>query len=279
MIRGTIAVTGGSGKAGRALVRDLLDHGYEVRNIDVAAPIGESPAPFLKTDLTNLGQTFEALGGADAVVHLAAIPGPEITTPEATFRINVASTYNVFTAATSLGLKRIVWASSETTLGLPFERHPPRYVPVDEEHPLVPDTSYALSKVLGEEMARHFSAWHGGLPIIGLRFSNVMEPHDYARFSDWQDDPSIRSWNAWGYVDARDTAAACRLALEAELTGADAFIIAAADTVMEGPSRELVAETFPDTEIRHLDGERATLLSIAKARRLLGYEPRHSWQD
>ena len=120
---------------------------------------------------------------------------------------------------------------------------------------------------------------HGGLPIIGLRFSNVMEPHDYARFSDWQDDPSIRSWNAWGYVDARDTAAACRLALEAELTGADAFIIAAADTVMEGPSRELVAETFPDTEIRHLDGERATLLSIAKARRLLGYEPRHSWQD
>ena len=256
-----------------------MDHGYEVRNVDVAPPIGDSPSPFLRVDLTDLGQTFEALHGTDAVVHLAAIPGPEIVPPETTFRINMASTYNVFTAATSLGLKRIVWASSETTLGLPFERHPPRYVPVDEAHPLVPDTSYALSKVLGEEMARHFSAWHGGLPIIGLRFSNVMEPHDYAHFQDWQDDPSIRSWNAWSYVDARDTVAACRLALEANLTDADAFIIAAADTVMKRPSRELVAETFPDAEIRHLDGERATLLSIAKARSLLGYEPMHAWQD
>jgi len=168
MNRGTIAVTGGSGKAGRALVGDLVDHGYEVRNVDVAPPIGESPAPFLKTDLTDLGQTFEALHGTDAVVHLAAIPGPGITTPEVTFRVNMASTFNVFTAASSLGLERIVWASSETTLGLPFERHPPRYVPVDEEHPLV----------RGD-----------GTPLQRLRFSNVMEPHDYARFAEWHRRP------------------------------------------------------------------------------------------
>jgi len=145
-----IAVTGGSGKAGRAVTRDLLDHGYEVRNVDVTPPIDGSVAPFLRADVTDLGQAFEALHGTDAVVHLAAIPGPDIVTAEATFRINLTSTYNVFTAATTLGLRRIAWASSETTLGLPFERHPPRYVPVDEEHPLVPDTSYALSKVLGE---------------------------------------------------------------------------------------------------------------------------------
>jgi len=127
-------------------------------------------------------------------------------------------------------------------------------------------------------MARHFSTWHDGLAIIGLRFSNVMEPLDYARFPEWQSDPSIRSWNAWSYVDARDVAQACRLALEVDLTGADAFIIAAADTVMERPSRDLVAATFPDTEIRHLDGDRATLLSIEKARRILGYQPQHSWR-
>jgi len=227
MASGTIAVTGGSGKAGRAVVHDLLDRGYEVRNVDLAPSTGGSPASFLRADLTDLDQAFEALQGTDAVVHLAAIPDPDIAPSEVTFRTNLTSTYNVFTAATTLGLRRIVWASSETTLGLPFERHPPRYVPVDEEHPLVPDTSYALSKVLGEEMARHFSAWHDGLAIIGLRFSNVMEPQDYVQFPDWQDDPGIRSWNAWGYVDARDVAQACRLALEADVTGADAFIIAA----------------------------------------------------
>lgn len=237
------------------------------------------PRAFGRADLTDLGQAFEALHGTDAVVHLAAIPGSDIAPSEVTFRTNLTSTYNVFTAATTLGLRRIVWASSETTLGMPFERHPPRYVPVDEEHPLVPDTSYALSKVLGEEMARHFSAWHDGLAIIGLRFSNVMEPRDYVQFPDWQDDPRIRSWNAWGYVDARDVAQACRLALEADVTGADTFIIAAGDTVMERPSRDLVSETFPDTEIRHLDGDRASLLAIEKARRILGYRPQFSWRD
>ena len=148
-----IAVTGGSGKAGRAVVRDLLEHGHDVLNIDrVPSPESyspDTPAPFLLADLTDYGQALEALSGAErmpgieAVVHLAAIPSPVHATPDQVFRTNVTSTHAVFSAAARLGLKRVVWASSETTLGLPFER-PPDYAPVDEAH-VYPETSYALS--------------------------------------------------------------------------------------------------------------------------------------
>lgn len=272
-----IAVTGGSGQAGRAVVRDLLEHGYEVLNVDLAPP-RDALVPYLKADLTDLGQAIEALHDAAAVVHLAAIPGPEILTEEVTFRTNMASTYNVFSAAAAVGLRRVVWASSETTLGLPFERVRPAYAPIDEAHPPAPESSYALSKALGEEMARQFHRW-SGLPFVALRFSNIMDPHDYARFVEFQDDPRVRKWNLWGYVDARDVAQSCRLGLEADIVGAEAFIIAAADTVMQRPNRELMGEFFPDVSLREGTGDHETLLSIAKARRPLGYAPAHSWRD
>jgi nucleoside-diphosphate-sugar epimerase len=272
-----IVVTGGSGKAGRAVVRELLEHNYEVLNVDVAPPREVLP-PFLKVDLTDLGQTFEALQGADGVIHLAAIPAPGLETPEVTFRVNMASTYNIFSAAVALGLQRVVWASSETTLGLPFDREQPVYAPIDEAHPLYPETSYALSKLLSEEMARQFNRW-SGLPFVGLRFSNIMEPEDYQRFPGFWDNPRLRKWNLWGYVDARDVAQSCRLGLEVDLPGAEAFIIAAVDTVMNRPNRELMAEVFPTVPLREGTGEFETLLSIAKARKLLGYAPRHSWRD
>ncbi|MBI1877701.1 MAG: NAD(P)-dependent oxidoreductase [Chloroflexi bacterium] len=272
-----IVVTGGSGKAGRAVVRELLEHGYEVLNVDVA-PSREALAPFLKADLTDLGQAFEALRGAEGVVHLAAIPAPGLQTDEVTFRVNTVSTYNVFSAATALGLKRIVWASSETTLGLPFDREQPVYAPIDEDHPLYPQSSYALSKVVGEEMAQQFSRW-SGLPFVGLRFSNIMEPADYQNFPGYWDDSRKRKWNLWGYVDARDVAQGCRLGLEADIQGAEAFIIAAADTVMNRPNRELMAEVFPHVPLREGTGEFETLLAINKARKLLGYAPNYSWRD
>ncbi|MBI3969901.1 MAG: NAD(P)-dependent oxidoreductase [Chloroflexi bacterium] len=271
-----IAVTGGSGKAGRAVVRDLLEHGYEVVNVDVQPP-DERPCPTLKADLTDLGQAVEALRGVDGVVHLAAIPAPRLQTDEVTFRTNVTSTYNVFTAATIVRAARVVWASSETTLGLPFENPPPAYVPVDEEAPLWPNSSYALSKVLGEEMARQFHRW-SGLPSIGLRFSNVIEPSRYAEFPSFWDDPHKRKWNLWGYVDCRDVAQACRLALTADIHRADVFIIAAADTVMNRPSRELMREVFPRVPVREGLGGFDTLLSIAKAQARLSYAPAHSWR-
>jgi nucleoside-diphosphate-sugar epimerase len=273
-----IVVTGGAGKAGRAVVRDLLEHGHDVTSVDLVRDPNLTDAQQIVADVTDYGEVVDALKGADAVVHLAAIPAPGLKPDELTFRVNTTSTYNVFAAAPLLGLRRVVWASSETTLGLPFERELPRYAPIDEEHPLLPESSYALSKVVSEEMARQFSRWNG-IAYVGLRFSNVMEPHDYERFPGFWDDARLRRWNLWGYVDARDVAQSCRLALDAHLSGAEAFIIAAADTVMNRPSADLMAEIYPDVEVRDGLGELETLLSIEKARRLLDYEPAFSWRD
>lgn len=278
-----IIVTGGAGKAGRAVVRDLRDHGYVVEVLD---QVVSGPGDFYtQVDLTDYGQTLSALGGTDcrienvdAVVHLAAVPGPGRRPDEVTFEINTISTYNVFRAATRLGLKRIVWASSETILGLPFDTAPV-YAPIDEDAPDRPEWSYSLSKVVGEEMARHFSRWYPEIPIIGLRYSNIMEPEEYAAFPAFSDDARERKWNLWGYVDARDVAQATRLALTADVSGARNYIIAAADTVMTVPNSELMAEIFPDTPLKQGLGEFETLLSIDKARRELGYDPQHSWRD
>jgi nucleoside-diphosphate-sugar epimerase len=282
-----IAVTGGSGKAGRAVVRDLLDHGYDVLNVDrVPSPESsgpDSPAPLLPADLTDLGQAIEALSGGeimpagiDAVVHLAAIPSPVHATPDVVFRNNVLSTDTVFAAAARLGLTRVVWASSETTLGLPFDR-PPDYAPVDEAH-VYPESQYALSKVLGETMATQFARWTG-TPHVALRLSNVMVREDYAMFGGFQDDPHVRKWNLWGYVDESHVAESVRLGLEADVDGAQSFVIAAADTVMRRPSRELMAEVFPGVPVRDGVEGTETLLDIGKARRVLGYAPAFTWRD
>jgi nucleoside-diphosphate-sugar epimerase len=281
-----IAVTGGSGKAGRAVVRDLAERGHEVLNVDrVPSPESyapDGPIPFVQADVTDFGQALEALSGGETlpgievVVHLAAIPSPTHATPDQVFRTNVTSTHAVFSAAAKLKLRRVVWASSETTLGLPFER-PPDYAPVDEAH-MYPETSYALSKVVGEEIARQWSRW-SGLPIIGLRFSNVMVRADYDKFPGYQNDPHLRKWNLWGYVDESHVTESVRRALDADIQGADSFIIAAADTVMLRPSRELMAEVFPSVPIRDgLEGT-DTLLDITKARTVLGYAPEFTWRE
>jgi nucleoside-diphosphate-sugar epimerase len=272
-----VVVTGASGKAGRAVVRDLLEHGYDVLAVDLVAPREPLTRP-LFADLTAMGEVVECFAGVDAVVHLAAIPAPRIRTEQETFRTNMLSTYNVFEAARLLGLGRVVWASSETILGLPFKREQPAYAPIDEEHPSYPESSYGLSKLLAEELARQINRWTG-TPFVALRFSNIMEPDEYNAFPSFWDDPTIRRWNLWGYVDARDVALSCRLALEADLATAEHFIVAAADTVMNRPSRELMQEAFPDVRYRPTEGEFDTLLSIDKARRMLGYEPQHSWRD
>ncbi len=281
-----IAVTGASGKAGRAVAQHLFEWGHEVLNIDlVPSPASyhpEAPIPFLRADVTDFGQALEALSGGEtlpgieAVVHLAAIPSPAHATPDQVFRTNITSTHAVFAAAQRLGLQRVVWASSETTLGLPFQRRPD-YAPVDEAH-VYPETSYALSKVAGEELARQFSRW-SAIPIIGLRFSNVMVRSDYDSFPGFQDDPQLRKWNLWGYVDESHVAQSVRLALGADLRGADNFIIAAADTVMRRPSRELMAEVYPGVPVAQSVTGNDTLLDIGRARRLLGYDPQFSWRE
>ena len=280
-----IAVTGGSGKLGRAVVSHLLDSGYQVVNLD-RAPSPETRALYVKVDFTDYGQTFEALHAIDdrydhldAVVHLAAIPAPGLITNSALFENNITSTYHVFAAARAAGIKRVVWASSETVLGLPMgPDSPPPYLPVDEEYHPRPESSYSLSKTLEEEMALQFCRWDPALTMIGLRFSNVMAPEDYSAFPAFDADPSLRQWNAWGYIDARDGAQAVRLGLEADLTGREIFVIANADTVMYRSSASLAAEVFPGVEVRKSLGEHETLLSIDKARRLLGFDPQFSWR-
>ena len=261
---------------------------HDVLNVDIVPSAessgSDSPAPFLAADLTDFGQAFEVLNGGaermpvvDAVVHLAAIPSPVHTTPDLVFRTNIASTHTVFAAAVRTKVQRVVWASSETTLGIPFDR-PPDYAPIDEQHDLRPESSYALSKVLGEEMARQFNRW-SGVPFVGLRFSNIMERADYQRFPSYWDDPHARKWNLWGCIDESDVARSVELALDANIEGAEAFIVAAADTVMKRPSRELMAEVFPDVPIRGDLAEHGTLLAIDKARTMLGYEPQFTWRE
>jgi nucleoside-diphosphate-sugar epimerase len=272
-----IAVTGGSGKAGRAVVRDLLDHGYEVVNVDVVPP-AQSLTRFRQADLNNLGEVFEALDGVDAVVHLAAIPNPDHFTPGHIFQNNTMGCFNVFSAAKQLKLQRVVWASSETTLGLPFDREKPAYAPIDEQHPLYPESSYALSKVISEEMARQFNRWTS-IPFVALRLSNIKDPEQYTEFPSYWTDARLRKWNLWGYIDVRDVAQSCRLGLEVDIRGAEAFIIAAADTVMNRPSRDLLTEVFPGVALHKAIGEYETLLSIDKARQMLGFAPRFSWRD
>jgi len=277
-----IAVTGGSGKLGKSVVARLRDEGHEVVNLDKTGTRGTG---FARIELTDYGQVIDALfgindlaSGFDAVVHLGAIPAPGIVPDVATFHNNMRSTYNVFQAARRAGIRTLVYASSETVLGLPFDLDPP-YLPVDEEYPARPESTYSLVKHLEEQMAIQLTRWDPQLSITALRFSNVMDPEDYAAFPAFDADAKLRKWNLWGYIDGRDGAQAVLRALENAKPGFEAFIIAAADTVMSRSSAELAAEVFPGVELVKEVGERETLLSIDKARRMLGYAPEHSWRD
>jgi nucleoside-diphosphate-sugar epimerase len=279
-----IIVTGGSGKLGRACVAELLAHHHEVWNADLVPSTGPA-TPYTRVDLTDFGQVYEMFRGIDegwptidGILHLAAIPGPGQVPNAALFANNMRGDFNVFSAARHAGIRNIVWASSETVLGLPFDTPPP-YAPLDEDYAVRPETAYSLAKSLTEAMARDFCRWDPELKMIGLRFSNVMEPSDYTRFPSFDADPQLRKWNLWSYIDARDGAQAARLALEHRSTGTEVFIIANADTVMTRSSASLMAEVFPDVPLRKRLAENETLLSIDNARRVLGYEPRHSWRD
>ncbi|MFC8040520.1 NAD-dependent epimerase/dehydratase family protein [Paenarthrobacter sp. NPDC057355] len=277
-----VAVTGGSGKLGRSVVRRLTQDGHQVLNID---RVGTRGPGYVNVDLRNYGQVVDVIlglddrhDGLDAVVHLAAIPAPGLAPDAAIFENNMVSTYNVFQAARRAGIKKIVYASSETVLGLPFDVDPP-YIPVDEEYAARPESTYSLVKHLEEQMAIQLTRWDPELSITALRFSNVMDPEDYEAFPSFDADATLRKWNLWGYIDARDGALAVVRALEHVEPGFETFIIAAADTVMSRSSAELAAEVFPGVEVVKELGEHETMLSIDKARRVLGYEPEHSWRS
>jgi nucleoside-diphosphate-sugar epimerase len=276
-----IAVTGGNGKLGSEVVKGLRAAGHNVFVLDTVGERGDS---FLRIDLTNYGAVVDAFHSVndkydrlDAVVHLAAIPAGGILADSATFHNNMNATFNVFQAARRAGIKTIVYASSETLLGIPFDIDPP-YLPVDEEYPSRPESMYSVTKALEEELAAKLVRWDPELSITGLRFSNVLNATDYVNQPTWDTDPALRRWNLWGYIDTRDGAQAVLKALEAKIPGFETYVIANADTVMTRPSSELAAAEFPDVELKHDLVGTETLLSIEKARRLLGFEPAYSWR-
>ncbi|OXS61101.1 nucleoside-diphosphate-sugar epimerase [Cohnella sp. CIP 111063] len=275
-----VVVTGGSGMLGRWVVRHFVEQGYDVLNVDTRRP-DEPVCKTLLANLENLGETYGALSGADAVVHLAAIPAAHIYTPEVTFRNNVMSTYNILEAAAGLGIRKAVIASSESSYGIVFAVHPPapQYVPVDENHPQLPEDSYGLSKVVNEKTAEMFHR-RTGMQVVSLRLGNVIPPEWYERFPSFINRPEERDRILWSYIDTRDAASACRLAIETDGLGAVALNIAADDSSMAVRSRDLLTARYPGvTDIRTpLEGHE-TLLDNAKAKRLLGWQPVHRWRD
>jgi len=285
-----IAVTGGLGKVGSTLVPYLKQQGHEVFVIDCKnLPDAQD---FMQADLEDFGQALDALSSVgkdtyarpeskafDVVVHLASMPHPRMIPDSDEFRRNMLVTYNVFEAARRLGIKDIVWSASEVGTGVPYDKTGAPYVPVDEDYPMRGYNVYSLTKVLGEEMARQFCLNDPDMRITCLRLSNVMNPEEYAKFPTWQDDPTQRLWNMWTYIDNRDAAQAIELALHYAPRGKDEFFITNDDTVMLTPTSELLEKYYPDVPRKKEFSGREVVLSNAKAKRVLGFKPKHSWTE
>lgn len=274
-----VAITGGSGKLGRWILRHFLERGYEVRNIDRHFP-EYVEGRGLYVDLNNLGEVYGALAGCEAVVHAAAIPVAYRYPNEVTFSNNTLGTYNVLEAASSLGMERAVISSSESSYGLPFAVRPlePRYVPMDEDHPQLVQDAYGLSKIVNEQTADTINR-RTGMQVVSFRLGNVIEPEDYARFPSWLHDPKQRSNILWSYIDARDAAAAMELAIRADGLGAIALNLANDETSMDVPSKDLMREVYPEVEVTEKLGEYQTLLDNRRAKERLGWQPEHRWRE
>jgi nucleoside-diphosphate-sugar epimerase len=290
-----ILFTGGSGKAGRQAVPYLLDKGHQVTNLDLV-PLDHPGVHNLRVELTDAGQVFNACSayasfdelepGAgvpryDAIVHFAAIPCILIRPDNETFQINTMSTYNVLDAAVKLGIRKVIFASSETTYGICFAdgEKKPDYVPIDEEHPTIPQDSYAMSKVVNEATARSFQA-RSGIDIYALRINNVIEPHEYAQnFPAYMDNPDLRRRNIFAYIDARDLGQMVECCLQTDGLGYQVFNVSNDDMSVNLTSDEVIARYYDGVPVKSEMSPNETFYSNAKAKRLVGFQPAHSWRD
>lgn len=275
-----VVVTGASGRVGSWTVAELNAHGHDVIAVDRVLP-GEKAARRMEVDMSNLGQVYGALEGADAVIHLAAIPNPVSHPPEVVFGNNVISHYNILEAAASRGIKKVATASSISGYGFAWatRRLAPYYLPLDEEHPMIPDEVYGLTKVVGEDVCAMFHR-RTGMQAVNLRFGYVAKPDDYAgRIRAMQEEPELGRKDLWSYVDVRDVAAACRLAVERDGLRDEAFIINNPDTCMRTPTLELLRQYWPEIADIRADLPGTTgLYNIGKAERMLGWKPVHNWR-
>jgi nucleoside-diphosphate-sugar epimerase len=289
-----IILTGGTGKIGAWILKELLDAGHEVFNVDLK-PAADPRCRTLIADLTDSGQAFGAIGvytgldelqpslraqPVDVLVHFAAIPRVQLVPDAEVFRINTTSTYNVMEAAVRAGIRKVVFASSEATYGIVFadEQLDPEYFPVDEEHPTLPMDAYGLSKVVNERTAAAFHARVGG-DFYGLRIGDVMAPPDYAKFPLWSTDPAIRKREMWAYVDVRDVAQMVRLCVDTDGLGFQVFNTFAGESAHVLPTRELADKFYPKVPMRGEIAEHGSLVSNRKAQRLLGFEQRYRWAE
>ncbi|MBK17288.1 MAG: hypothetical protein CMM52_00405 [Rhodospirillaceae bacterium] len=279
MSKGKIVVTGGCGNLGRWTVQTLLDGGYEVLNLDVV-PSRDRICESWVADLTQTGDLYEACKGADAVVHLAAHQAPFMAADAEVFRNNMSATYNVFKAAGDMGVKRIVHASSIAAYGFTYapEIWNPDYLPLDEEHPLTPKDPYAFSKVFGEQIADSYVGMFD-MSVVSLRLAGVNFDLTYESLSKRWEDPGARLGTFWSYVDVRDAAVSCKLAVEADINGHEAFNIAATNSRFPTPTNELVEKYLPGTTIKYGVETYWSGLNTEKARELLGYTDNHVWED
>lgn len=275
-----IIVTGGSGKTGPWVIRHLLEQGYEVINVDQRMP-SEELCHTIVCDLSDAGQVvtaFSPFGTGDrspycGVIHLAAIPRAHMVPNPEVFRINVMSTYNVLEACAILGIQKVVIASSESSYGICFasDFFEPHYLPVDEEHPQLPEDAYGLSKVVNEATAAAFHR-RTGMQILSLRLGNILSPEDHRTIRGIADQPEMRKRILWSYIDARDVAIVCRLGIEKDGIGCESAILAADDTSSSLPSSELIRSYLPGVnDVRGDFPQRESLISNARIKVLTGW--------
>ncbi|MEJ0093550.1 MAG: NAD(P)-dependent oxidoreductase [Methylocella sp.] len=289
-----VMFTGGSGKAGRHVVQHLVEHGYQVLNVDTK-PLDNPKVRTLITDITDEGQVFNALSSymglhefdqdlspqpLDAVVHFAAVPRIMLTADSEVFRVNTMGTYNVIEAATKLGIRKIIIASSETTYGIVFNygHRDPEYFPLDEGYPVDPRDSYALSKICNEKTAQAF-AGRTGADIYAIRIGNVVEPSEYALFPSFFAKPDFRKRIAWTYIDARDLGQIIRLGIEKDGLGFQIFNAINDHTSSNLPTAELLKRYYPKVPVRGNLGEFESLMSNKKAKEVLGFREEHNWRS
>jgi len=278
-----VVVTGGSGRIGHLVCLDLVQHGYEVVNATRSAPPEPQPGvKFVQANTSDLGELVSAFAGADAVMHIAAIPSPMRNPAQVVFNENTEGTYNVCEACYALGIGSVIYASSINHLGLDFRYRDftPDYFPVDEEHRTLAQDPYALSKVASEEILHGFHR-RCGMRTITIRPPAVILPEQYhQRFAANRANPLIAGGFLWTYVDARDLATIFRLALEQTELQDDVIYGAAEDAWAERPLAELVPQYFAQAGAKaaHMTGADAGV-SNAKAKRLLGFQQRYYWRD